>query len=137
MYRNNIEREVFMYSIAWPNMFTTASTNLLEGKAAIRKNLELLLNSERLSLFGDPYYGTKLKPAFFEQASPIIADLLIDEIYMTITQFLPQLYIARKDIAIYSDGVNLQAEVKCTYRLDNTSDLYMIQLTSNGPAEGI
>ena len=68
-----------MYSIAFPNMFTNTRTNLIEDHKAIASNLQLLLGSERLSLFGDPYFGSQLKKFFYEQNAPIIVDLLIDD----------------------------------------------------------
>ena len=64
-----------MYSFAWPDMFNSATSKLSKDKEAIRSNFRLLLNSERLSLFGDPYFGTKLKQFIFEQNNTIIVDL--------------------------------------------------------------
>ena len=125
-----------MYSFAWPNMFTTTSSNLIEDKAAIRSNLYLLFNSRRLSLFGDPYYGTDLTQMFFEQNTALIADLIIDEIFTTIQNFIPQIFVDRKDIKITSDKTDLFANIRCTYKLDNTSDMYVINLTNTGIEEG-
>lgn len=120
-----------MYSIAFPNMFTNTRTNLIEDHKAIASNLQLLLGSERLSLFGDPYFGSQLKKFFYEQNAPIIVDLLIDEIYTTITTFMPQLSLERKDIKITNDGINIFAQISCIYLLDRTANLYTIRLTSD------
>lgn len=122
-----------MHSLAWPKMFsnTNVSTLLLEDKAAIKSNLLLLLNSERLSLFGDPYYGTALKQVIFQPNNNIIVDLIIDELYTTICTYIPQVYLTRNDIKVQSDKINLYATINITYRLDNTSDLYTINLTNN------
>lgn len=119
-----------MYSIGFPNMIGSNSTNLLKDKQAIKSNLILLLNSERMSLFGDPYFGTTLKKTLFEQSTSIISDLLIDEIYTTIITFMPQIYIERKNISLSTDGKSVYATLNVTYRLDNTSDLYTIRLIS-------
>ena len=78
-----------MYSFGWPDMLRSNTSKLIKDKDAIRSNLRLLLNSERLSLFGDPYFGTQLKQFKFEQNNNILKDLVIDEIYTTILQFLP------------------------------------------------
>ena len=120
-----------MYSIAWPNMFTSVGTILLAEKEAVKSNLLLLLNSDKLALFGDPFYGTFLKPAIFQPNDPILADLLIDELYTTIKTYIPQIEVSRKSILIRSDKIDLYAEIKATYRLDRTSDLYVINLTNN------
>ena len=119
-----------MYSFAFPNMVGETSSNLLRDKDAIRSNLMLLLNSERLSLFGDPGVGTALKKVIFEQSTSLITDLLIDEIYTTIVVYMPHLYIERRDIQLYTDGLDVFAKLFVTYRHDNTSDMYSIKLTS-------
>ena len=88
-----------------------------------------MLHSTKNSFFGDPYFGTALKKAIFEQAHTLVVDLFIDEIYTTILTFIPQLHVERKNITLYAQGTGLYASVKCTYILDNTSDLFIIHLT--------
>ena len=120
-----------MYSLAWPNMFTSAETKLVADKEAIKSNLELLFNAEKMELFGDPYFGSFFKPFYFQPNNNIIADLLVDEIYSTITDYMPQLYVDRKDIKVRRNKIDLIVEMKVTYRENNTSDLYVINLTNN------
>lgn len=120
-----------MYSLAWPDMFDSVNTKLLKDKDAIKSNLLLLLNSDRLSLFGDPYYGTMLKPVIFQPNNNIIADLLIDELYTTIQTYLPQITVTRNSIQVMSDKIDLYVTINVTYNIDGTSDLYMINLTNN------
>lgn len=118
-----------MYSFAFPQMFGNTQSKLLEDKDAIRSNLILLLSSERNTLFGDPYYGSLLKKYLFEQRTSIVVDLLIDELYSTIVTFMPQVYLTRKNITIYSSRTDLFAEINYFYTIDNTSDLFTIKLT--------
>lgn len=120
-----------MYSLAWPDMFDSVNTKLLKDKDAIKSNLLLLLNSDRLSLFGDPYYGTMLKPVIFQPNNNIIADLLIDELYTTIQTYLPQITVTRNSIQVMSDKIDLYVTINVIYNIDGTSDLYMINLTNN------
>lgn len=121
-----------MISLGWPNLFSSScNTELLEDKQAIKTNLILLLNSERSSLYGDPYYGTYLKRYLFEQNSSNLVDLIIDEIYTTIETYIPQIYVSRGDIRLYSNRYELFAQLRVTYRADGTSDLYYINLTNN------
>lgn len=119
-----------MVSIAFPNMLGASNTNLVYDKDAVRSNLELLINVERKSLFGDPAFGLALKKVLFEQNGSIIVDLLIDELYTSIMTFIPQVVLDRKDIRIVCQGSSLVAQVRCTYRIDNTSDLFSIALMS-------
>ena len=109
-------------------MLSTNSSNLIIDKEAIKSNLYLLLNTERMSLFGDPYFGTALKRTIFEQSSSVVSDLLIDEIYTTIITFIPQVKLDRRNIVLRTDGKSIFADIYLTYLLDNTSDLYQVQM---------
>lgn len=121
-----------MYSLAFPNMFKCAyRTEIIKDEDATRSNLKLLLNSERYSLFGDPYYGTALKKMLFEQNSVILKDLIIDEIYTSIITFMPQIKINRKDITITTDDYSVHARIKCVNLIDHTTNLYDINLTED------
>lgn len=111
-------------------MLNRTQANLIKDKEAVRSNLVLLLSSERLSLFGDPYFGSQLKSTIFEQASSLVVDLLIDEIYTTIITFIPQVFLTRKNISITTDGTDIFAEINYVFIPDNTADLYIINLTN-------
>ena len=67
-----------MYSIAFPNMFSTAKTNLVRDVDATMSNMRLLLASWKNSLIGDPYFGTNLKKFIYEQNNIVLRDLIID-----------------------------------------------------------
>lgn len=118
-----------MYSFGFPRMFNHTTANLVKDKEAIRSNMLLLLASERATLFGDPYFGSQLKKYLFEQSQSIVVDLLIDELYTTITTFMPQVYLTRKDIKVYCSRTAIYADIKYYFTLDNTSDLFTIKLT--------
>ena len=122
-----------MYSLAWPKMFSSDhnKTNLVEDKEAVRTTLHLLLNTEKGELFGDPYFGIRLKRLLFQQNSCILADMLIDEIYTAINDYLPQVTVYRSGITIRRYNTTLIATVRVIYNKDNTTDLYTIQLTNN------
>lgn len=55
-----------MKSLAFPNILTSSKVNIISDKEATYSNLYLLLNSNKGSLFGDPYYGTDLIKYIFE-----------------------------------------------------------------------
>ena len=121
-----------MYSIAFPDMFANDGTRtlLFEDHQATFSNLRLVLLSTKNSLLGDPDFGSLLKRKLFEQNTPILQDLVIDDIYTTILTFMPQLVIKRSDITVTSDGVDLFANVKCTNLIDYELDTYTINLTT-------
>lgn len=122
-----------MYSLSFPDMFTSSRTKLFEGREATLSNLKLLLQSFKGNLLGDPYYGTNLHKIIYSNNQQILRDLIIDDIYMAIAEFMPQLRVSRRDIIIYGDGTNLYATINAVNLLNYTTNLYEINLTE---AEG-
>ena len=117
-----------MYSIAFPNMLSNSKVLLYKDKEASLSNLKLLIGSDKTALFGDPYYGTDLLQAIFEQNDSILADIVIDEIYTSILTFMPQISLTRDDITIEARNNKLVAVIKCINLLDYQPDLYVIDL---------
>lgn len=120
-----------MYSIAFPKMFSDTRTLLFKDSKATASNLVLLLNSSKMTLFGDPYFGTSLRRAIFEQNDGILLDLVVDEIYTTIVTFMPQIQVKRNDITLTQDGVDVFCNIKCLDLTDYTTNLYSINLTND------
>lgn len=120
-----------MYSIGFPEMFSSAGTRLLEDREATLSNLKLLLASWKNSLFGDPYFGSNIKNFIYEQNNIILRDLIIDDIYVSIQQFMPQIYIKREDIEVINDGVDVYVNINCINKLDKELNGYQINLTSD------
>lgn len=118
-------------SIDHKHMFTSAKTNILSDSEATAQNLRLLLGSDRYSLFGDPYYGTNLKRFIYEQNSRMIKDVIIDEIYTSILTFMPQIFVERKGIDVTTNGCDVFAKIKAINKLDSTTNLYEICLTTS------
>ena len=121
-----------MYSIAFPDMLAKDGTRtlLVENHDATLSNLRLVLSTTKNSLLGDPDFGSLLRSKLFEQNTPILQDLVIDDIYTTILTFMPQLSLKRSDITVTSDGVDLYATIKCTNLIDYELDTYTINLTT-------
>ena len=117
-----------MYSINFPDMLSSASTNLSKDYNATAKNLRLLLGSWKGSLFGDPYFGTNLKRILFEQNNIILYDIIIDELYVAIEEFIPQVYLTRKDITLTRDKDTLYCTINCINKIDNQPNTYRINL---------
>lgn len=117
-----------MNSIAFPDMFKPASINTVEGIDATKQNVLLLLSSDRGGLFGDPDFGANIKRYLFEQNNIILQDIIIDDIYTAILQFIPQIQVDRKEIKVTSDGTKVQVRFKALNMLDYTTDLYVLNL---------
>lgn len=124
-----------IYSIAFPDMLSSSRMNVIEDKDATASNLRLLLLSDRKSLLGDPYYGNELAKVLYAQNGAIIRDLIVDEIYTAISVFMPQLYVARNQISVISDGTDIYTEFTATNLLDYSLNLYNIKLTNNDYAD--
>ena len=120
-----------MYSLSFPKMFNDTRTILFKDTKATASNLWLLLKSDKKTLFGDPFFGTSLKRAIFEQNDNILVDLVIDEIYTSIITFMPQIQLLRDNIKLTSDGVDVFCNISCTDLTDYTTNLYTINLTED------
>ena len=119
-----------MYSIAFPNMFSSAKTNLIEDHEATKSNLKLILLSNQNEMFGDPLFGTILRKLIYEQNNTVLRDIVIDEIYTSILTFIPQIKIERKDITIDIDKYKMTAVIKGINLIDNQPDMFSILLMS-------
>ena len=117
-----------MKSIQFPDMFTRTVTNTVEDYDATLQNLKMLLWSEKGELFGDPEFGTGLKRYLYDQNDAILKDLLIDDIYTDIANFMPQIRIYRRNINIESDGTKVIVTIEAINRLDFQTNLYNIVL---------
>ena len=120
-----------MYSIAFPEMFNSGGTILVKDKEATVSNMRLLLASWKNSLLGDPYFGTNLKNFIYEQNNIILRDIIIDDIYVSLQQFIPQVALKRKDITILNEGTAIYANINCINKLDNEVNMYQIKLTTD------
>lgn len=119
-----------MISIAFPNMFNSASTRLVEGSDATLQNIRLLIESCRGSLLGDPYFGSKIKAYIYEQNNIILRDIIIDDILVVLQTFIPQIHVKRDDITLVSDRASIFAVINCINKLDNQVNTFNIKLTT-------
>lgn len=117
-----------MKSLAFPAMFKNSKTGVYSDRQATMSNLALLLKSSKKSLFGDPYYGTNIMETFYSQNHPALNDILIDEIYTSILEFMPQLSLTRDDITITRDGLEVNVNIRAKNMLDESTDMYSIRL---------
>lgn len=117
-----------MKSISFPDMFNSNSTKIRKDLSATKQNTLLLLHSEKGELFGDPYFGIRLKRYLFDQNNYILKDIIIDEIYTQLALFLPQVKVNRKDIKITQDRGILYCSFKAINQLDFTTDMYSLVL---------
>lgn len=116
-------------SLAFPDMFSGTHTLTVEDHTATYSNLALALKSPVQGLYGDPFFGNNLSTVFYSQNSPILKDLIIDEIFTTIVNFIPQLIVRREDINIVQEGAIVYASIKAKNLIDYTTDMFNIRLT--------
>lgn len=117
-----------MTSISFPKMFSPTSTNIVKDFDMTRQNLLLLLHSEKGELFGDPYFGIRLKRYLYDQNNYILKDIIIDEIYTQLALFMPQVRVERRDINIVQERAKLYCNFKATNLIDFTTDTYNLVL---------
>lgn len=117
-----------MKSLAFPKIFNTNSTNVTKDFEATKQNALLLLRTEKGELFGDPYFGLRLKRYIYEQNNYILRDIIIDEIYTQLALFMPQLLVKREDIKIVQDRAKLYCRFKATNQANFKVDTYSLVL---------
>ena len=122
-----------MRSIKFPKMFNTNSTcvwKASEHKQATLQNTKLLLHTERGELLGDPYFGLLVRHYFFDQNNYVLRDQIIDMIYTQLANFIPQVWVERKNITIYQDRerAKLYCEFTGINQIDYTLDTYQLLL---------
>ena len=124
-----------MKSIAFPNMFQGNTTNISKDFDATRQNTLLLLRSEKGELFGDPYFGIRLKRYLYEQNNYILRDVIIDEIYVQLALFMPQLLVQRNDIKLIKDRSKLYCKFKAINQANFVTDMYSLVLYNEDDQE--
>lgn len=117
-----------MNSIKFPDMLVGNSTQVIENKPASTQCLKLLLGSEKGELFGDPFFGIRIKRYMFNQNGYVLRDIIVDEIFTQIKVFCPQLEVKRSDIKIIQKGTTLTARIKAINKVDFTTDMYDLEL---------
>lgn len=120
-----------MKSLSFPKMFNNIRTYVNKDHEATLTNLKLLLLTEKGTLFGDPYFGTNLQQKIFEQGTPIIADLIIDDVLTAIQDYMPQLVTNRNNITVRLEKEDVYVTIKALNLIDFTPDLYDIKLTNS------
>lgn len=120
-----------MNSISFPKMFNSTSTNVVTDYDATLQDVKLLLCSEKGELFGDPFFGIRLKRYMFNQNNYVLRDILLDEIFTQLVTFAPQLSIERKNIDIIQRGKTIYAKIKAINKVDFTTNTYELVLMQN------
>lgn len=121
-----------MKSLDILNLFQSInSTGVVEGHDATIQNLKLLLLSNKMTLFGDPYFGTNLQNLIFNKNNKILKNIIIDEIYTAITEFMPQMSIDRNEIDLKIEREKISLVINSKNNLNYITDLYNINLTDN------
>jgi phage baseplate assembly protein W len=119
-----------MNAIKFPDMLNNNKANIIEGIDATAQNLKYLLLSNKLTLLGDPYFGANLQKLLYESNNVVLRDLVVDEIYTTISTFMPQIRVLRKNINVDSDGNKIIVDIKAQNLLDFSFAEYSIVLTN-------
>lgn len=118
-----------MNLINFPKMFENNTTKVIKDDyEATKLALSLLLSCEKGELYGDPFYGIRLKRYFYEPNNYILRDILVDEIYTQVKTFCPQIYLPRQNITITQEEKTLKVHLNAINRLDYTTNMYDIEI---------
>lgn len=117
-----------MNAIRFPNIFNSNKAAIVRDKEATYQNLRTLLLSSKLTLFGDPYFGSNLRRLLYENNNVILQDLVIDDIFTVINTYMPQVRVLRDNIRVTSDGNRVIVNIYAQNLLDYSFDEYSVQL---------
>ena len=117
-----------MNAIRFPKMFNSNKTAIVKDKEATEQNLKALLASFKKTLLGDPYFGSNLQKLLFEHNNIILQDLVADDIYSTITAYMPQIRVIRNNITVESTGSTVNVHIRAQNLLDYTFNEYTLNL---------
>ena len=117
-----------MNAIRFPNIFNSNKAAIVRDKEATYQNLRTLLLSGKLTLFGDPYFGSNLRRLLYENNNVILQDLVIDDIFTVINTYMPQVRVLRDNIRVTSDGNRVIVNIYAQNLLDYSFDEYSVQL---------
>ena len=121
-----------MVSIKFPDMLSSANTNLIQDREATASNLRLMLASWKTSLLGDPYFGTNIKRYIQQQNNIVLEDLIIDDINLAVHDFMPQVAVTRDNIHVTRNRDTINVDINSINLLDSQPDIYNIVLTQEG-----
>lgn len=117
-----------MNAVKFPEMISLNQTNIVKDVDATRQNLICLLHSYKKTLLGDPNFGVNLRQLFYETNNAVLRDLVVDDIYTAINNFMPQLKVLRKDITVTSNLNIVNVRIRAQNILDFNFETYNIKL---------
>lgn len=118
------------YAVSFPNIFNKSTINLKKDGDAIRQDLILLLSSNKGGLYGDPWFGTAIKPILWDQNhETIMTELTRDEIFESIYSYMSEnVGIERQDIAITIVDNYVNVEINLSVYSNKENDMLNISL---------
>ena len=117
-----------MNAVRFPDMITSNKTALVNDREATLQNLETLLLSSKYTLLGDPYFGSNLERLLYESNNVILQDIIIDDVFTVINNYMPQIRVIRNNITVTSDRNNVTVNIRAQNMLDYSFDEYSIRL---------
>ena len=118
-----------MNAIQFPKMFNNNKAAIVKDKKATEQNLKCLLLSDKLTLLGDPYFGTNLRRLLYEHNNVILRDLVVDDIFTAINTYMPQIRVLRDNITIEVQKANtLGVRIRAQNLLDYSFEEYELKL---------
>lgn len=117
-----------MNAVRFPNMFNANKAAIVKDKEATYQNLRNLLLSSKLTLFGDPYFGSNLHRLLYETNNVILQDLVVDDVFTVINTYMPQIRVLRNNIKVISEDNRVTVRIYAQNLLDYSFDEYSVQL---------
>lgn len=113
-----------MKGFNFPNMFNGNQISILEGPEDVKKDLQLLFESETGEFRFDPGYGCNVKLLKYRPKNQLTLDLLVDAIVET-QMFIPNILFNRDSVKIKYTKAG-QVDITISAIIDNNN--YVVDL---------
>ena len=116
--------------IAYPNTFSNKSIMIVADDEYVRQSLIGLVRVTRGELLGDPEFGSNLMLYLFETNTDALIDLLANDIYESVTRYLPQILISRNGIT--GQVIDDTVKIRVNYSYNNSNGVSTIYIDLQG-----
>ena len=99
-----------------------------DDMALAKEYLKMLLLTPKGSLLGDPLYGTTLVQLLGLPNDFITEQLVIDDIYESVTTYMQEITLLRKNIVVTRDRGKVDITLTYTYNKNGQNDMLSIPL---------
>lgn len=119
-------------SFDFPRIFRGNAVNIIEGRAAVIKQLQLLISSELFEFRFDPGYGSNLPLLKFRPKNKLTEDLIVDAVY-ELQNYCPNIRFDRSQVQVrYPEPAVIELTIPCVLDTDDYETDIVLYVEAGG-----